>query len=73
MIKISNGNVEKMVTVGAYNELYKPLGYEPIEIKKEEVSKKSDEIKDTDKKKESIVNDKVNKENTTRVVKGKRK
>lgn len=47
---ITNGKDEKNVTKGAYEQLYKPLGYKPIVIIEHEEIK---DIKDTKEAKQS--------------------
>ena len=64
MVKITNQKETKVVTMGAYNSFYKPLGFQIVTDKKED-SKKVEEVKEekvekkeTPKKEESDVENK---------------
>ena len=46
MVKITNGSNEKYVTYGAYEDFYKPLGYELMNENKVEVVKPKQEVKE---------------------------
>ena len=50
---ITNGKDEKNVTKGAYEQLYKPLGYKPIVIIEHEEIKDIKDTKDTKEAKQS--------------------
>ena len=45
---ITNGKDEKNVTKGAYEQLYKPLGYKPIVIIEHEEIKETKEVKQSE-------------------------
>ena len=55
MVRITNGTTEKYVTNGAYEDFYKPLGYEIKNDKKVEVEEPKQEVK-----KEEVITIKVN-------------
>lgn len=70
MIKITNNKETKIVTKGAYNSFYKPLGFKIVgesTINKEvkEQPKKVQEIKEEPKKVEEIIEDKKDEEDTS--------
>lgn len=60
MIKITNGNVSKEVTMGAYETYYKHSGYYPINKKQEQEIKK--EVNQLHSDMENFAKDKVNNE-----------
>lgn len=60
MIKITNGNVSKEVTMGAYETYYKRSGYYPINKKQEQEIKK--EVNELHRTMGTFAKDKVNNE-----------
>lgn len=56
MLKIKNGNIEKLVTKGAYENMYKAMGFEIVGDKK--INKEVKEVKEA-KIVEPIVEEKV--------------